>query len=293
MVTTVKQPRAAGRPATWRRNLTFGKALRWVGENFLALLILVISLFPIFWLALTSFKNLNDVYTTKVFVPLTLANYIEIFSEPNFFQYAALNSLIVTSVACAIALPLGLAAAYVFARYHFRASQALLIGVLVTQFIPPLVTVLPFWTLFKALGIATSHVALIVVYLSIVMPYAIWMLVGFIEALPIEVEEAASVDGCTEHQILRHITLPLVMPGVITTLIFAFIMCWNEFTFALILTDNHTRTLQIALYSTMGYRGIIWEQMAAAGMIIMVPMFILSFLIRRYFIEGITMGAVK
>ena len=81
--------------------------------------------------------------------------------------------------------------------------------------------------------------------------------------------------------------------NLITTLIFAFIMCWNEFTFALILTDNHTRTLQIALYSTMGYRGIIWEQMAAAGMIIMVPMFILSFLIRRYFIEGITMGAVK
>jgi ABC-type glycerol-3-phosphate transport system permease component len=292
-MTSLARTEQAARPAAWRRNLTFSKALTWVGENILALLILVISLFPIFWLALTSFKNLNDVYTTKVFVPLTLDNYREIFSEPNFFQRAALNSLIVTVATCAIAIPLGLAAAYVFARYHFRASQALLISVLVTQFIPPLVTVLPFWTLFRSLGIATSHIALVIVYLSIVLPYAIWMLVGFIEALPPEVEEAASVDGCTEVQTLRHITLPLVMPGVITTLIFSFIMCWNEFTFALILTDNATRTLQIALYSTNGYRGVMWEQMAAAGMIIMVPMFILSFLIRRYFIEGITMGAVK
>lgn len=290
---TTLTAQTAARPAAWRKGLTVGKALLWAWENILALLILIVSLFPIFWLALTSFKNLNDVYTTNVWVPLTLQNYKDIFTEPNFFQYAALNSLIVAGAACAIAIPLGLAAAYVFARYRFKAGQALLIGVLVTQFIPPLVTVLPFWTLFKALGIATSHVALIIVYLSIVMPYAIWMLVGFIDALPIEVEEAASVDGCTELQILRHVTLPLVMPGVITTLIFSFIMCWNEFTFALILTDQHTRTLQIALYSTNGYRGILWEQMAAAGMIVMVPVFILSFLIRRYFVEGITMGAVK
>ncbi len=290
---TLSRPRTAPQRATWRKNLTVAKALGWAGENFLALLILLISLFPIFWLALTSFKNLADVYTTKVFVPLTLDNYAQIFGEPNYFQRAALSSLIVAGSACAIALPLGLAAAYIFARYRFRASQALLIGVLVTQFIPPLVTVLPFWTLFRSLGISTSHIALIVVYLSIVLPYGIWMLVGFIDALPPEVEEAASVDGCTELGTLRHITLPLVMPGVITTLIFSFIMCWNEFTFALILTDQHTRTLQIALYSTNGYRGVMWEQMAAAGMIIMVPVFILSFLIRRYFIEGITMGAVK
>ncbi len=290
---TLSGAQTTARPAAWRRNLTFGKALSWVWENILTLLILVISLFPIFWLALTSFKNIGDVYTTKVFVPLTIDNYRQIFNEQNLFQYAALNSLIVATAACAIAIPLGLAAAYVFARYHFKAGQALLIAVLVTQFIPPLVTVLPFWTLFKTLGISTSHIALIVVYLSIVLPYAIWMLVGFIEALPPEVEEAASVDGCTELQILRHVTLPLVMPGVITTLIFSFIMCWNEFTFALILTDQHTRTLQIALYSTNGYRGVMWEQMAAAGMIILVPVFILSFLIRRYFVEGITMGAVK
>ena len=292
-MTSLARANTTARPAEWRRNLTLGKALGWIWQNILALMVLVISLFPIFWLALTSVKNLNDVYTTKILVPLTLDNYKEIFSEPNFFQHAALNSLIIAVITCAIAIPLGLAAAYVFARYHFKASQALLIGVLVTQFIPPLVTVLPFWTLFRSLGISTSRVALVVVYLSIVLPYAIWMLVGFIEALPAEVEEAASVDGCTEIQTLRHVTLPLVMPGVITTLIFSFIMCWNEFTFALILTDNNTRTLQIALYSTNGYRGVMWEQMAAAGMIIMVPMFILSFLIRRYFIEGITMGAVK
>lgn len=290
---TLARTQKPAQVAEWRRNLTFRRATSWVVENILALLVLFISLFPIFWLALTSFKNLNDVYTTKIFVPLTWANYKDIFGEPNFFQNAALNSLLVATATCAVAIPLGLAAAYVFARYHFKASQALQVGVLVTQFIPPLVTVLPFWTLFRSMGISNSRLALTIVYLSIVLPYAIWMLRGFIDALPAEVEEAASVDGCTELQTLRHVTLPLVMPGVITTLIFSFIMCWNEFTFALILTDKTSRTLQIALYSTNGYRGVLWEQMAAAGMIIMVPMFILSFLIRRYFIEGITMGAVK
>ena len=262
-------------------------------ENFLAPLILIFSLFPIFWLALTSFKNMAmSTPPRSSFRSLSITTGKSSASR-TFFQYAGAQQPDRRQRCLAIAIPLGLAAAYVFARYHFKAGQALLIAVLVTQFIPPLVTVLPFWTLFKSLGISTSRIALIVVYLSIVMPYAIWMLVGYIDALPIEVEEAASVDGCTELQTLRHITLPLVMPGVITTLIFSFIMCWNEFTFALILTDQHSRTLQIALYSTNGYRGVLWEQMAAAGMLIMVPVFILSFLIRRYFVEGITMGAVK
>ncbi|HEX9115186.1 MAG TPA: carbohydrate ABC transporter permease [Anaerolineae bacterium] len=292
-MTSIARTSQPTRAAAARKSIKWSKLLRWAFENAMALLVLIFSLGPILWLALTSFKNVADVYTTKVFVPLTLDNYVAIFTEPNSFQWLALNSLLVTVGTCAVAIPLGLAAAYVFARYHFKASQVLLVGVLVTQFIPPLVTVLPFWTLFRTIGLANTRLGLSIVYLSMVVPYSIWMLRGFIDALPIEVEEAASVDGCTELQTLRHVTMPLVMPGVITTLIFSFIMCWNEFTFALILTDRTTNTLQIGLYSTNGYRGILWEQMAATGMIIMVPVFVLSFLIRRYFIEGITMGAVK
>ena len=119
------------------------------------------------------------------------------------------------------------------------------------------------------------------------------MLKGFIDALPIEVEEAASVDGCTEAQTLRYITLPLVMPGVITSLVFSFISCWNEFTYATILTRLDSSTLPMGLMNITGVRGIYWELMSANGMIIMVPMFILSFAVRKYFVEGLTMGAVK
>lgn len=299
MTTGVNTAQAITRTATspsarfrWR------KLAGWLWRKSLALLVMFFALLPIFWLALTSFKNVADVYSTKILVPLTLDNYTAIFTEPLFFQRLALNSLIAASGCVAISLPLGLAAAYVFSRFHFRGSQLLVIGVLVTQFIPPLVIAIPFWTLFhsralEGLGLANSLPGLIIVYISMVLPYSIWMLRGFVDALPIEVEEAASVDGCNEFQTLRFVTLPLVMPGVLTTLIFSFIMCWNEFTYALLLTSADTQTLQIGLYQSWGYRGVLWEQMAATGMIIMVPMFILSFAIRKYFIEGITMGAVK
>jgi len=262
-------------------------------DKLLELAVLLFIVFPIFWVALTSLKPLNEIYTTNVLVPLTLDNYRMIFSEAMQYQRLALNSLIVSSATVLIAIPLGVAAAYVFARYHFRGSQAMLIGVLVTQFIPPLVIIIPFFTLFKSIGLTDSKLALIIVYLSIVLPYSIWMLRGFIDALPVEVEEAAAVDGCNEIGTLRHITFPLVLPGVITTMIFSFIMCWNEFTFALILTGTQSRMLQMGLYATAGNRGILLEQMSATGMIVMVPMFILSFLVRRYFVEGLTMGAVK
>ena len=129
--------------------------------------------------------------------------------------------------------------------------------------------------------------------LSFTLPFAVWMVKGFIDALPPEIEEAAVVDGCSQLQLLRHVTLPLVMPGIITSAVFAFIQSWNEFLFALILTRREATTLTIGLMSLDTERGIMWEQMAAAGMLIMVPIFILSFTIRRYFVEGVTMGAVK
>ena len=262
-------------------------------ELVLATSIFVFVMLPIFWLALTSLKPENKVYSLDVIFQPTFQNYITIFSAPYNDGKLLLNSVIVATVTVAIAIPLGLMAAYVFSRFHFRGSQILMVGVLVTQFIPPLVIAIPFFTLFRSLGKMDTLEALVVVYLSVILPYSIWMLKGFIDALPIEVEEAATVDGCNEAQILRHITLPLVMPGVITSLVFSFISCWNEFTYATILTRLDSSTLPMGLMNITGVRGIYWELMSANGMIIMVPMFILSFAVRKYFVEGLTMGAVK
>ena len=266
---------------------------REIGEKALTAAVLFFVMFPILWLILTAFKPENEVYTTSFIFKPTLDNFITIFTEPFNNQRLVLNSLIIATTATLITVPVALGAAYVFSRYHFRGSQLLMVLVLVTQFIPPLVIALPFFNLFRRIGLYDSHAGLVIVYLSIVVPYAIWMLKGFIDALPIEIEQAASVDGCTEIGILRHITLPLVMPGVITTAVFAFIMCWNEFTYALILTRNDARTLQLGLMSTVGVRGILWELMAATGLIVMIPVFILSFSVRKYFVQGLTMGAVK
>jgi multiple sugar transport system permease protein len=114
-----------------------------------------------------------------------------------------------------------------------------------------------------------------------------------VDSLPTEIEQAALVDGCTEFQVLRYITMPLMMPGMITTAVFAFIMAWNEFLYALVLTRDNATTMTVGLLSTQTHRGVQWEWMAAGGILVMIPIFILSLTIRHYFVEGLTMGAVK
>lgn len=275
------------------RRFSFKRLLSTVGEITLTSAVAWFVLFPILWLVLTALKPPSEVYQPSVIFQPTLENFVTIFSEPFNNHKLALNSLIISTSTMIITVPVALMAAYAFSRYHFRGNQIMMVLILVTQFIPPLVIALPFFNLFRWTGLYDTHVGLVIVYLSIVLPYSIWMLKGFIDTLPIEIEEAAFVDGCTTFGVLRYITFPLILPGVITTAIFSFIMCWNEFTYALILTRTNSRTIQLGLMSTVGVRGILWELMAATGLVVMIPMFVLSFSVRKYFIEGITMGAVK
>ena len=173
-----------------------------------------------------------------------------------------------------------------------------MIWILTTQFIPAIVVAIPFFTLFRTVEVIFgkpllgTQLGLIIVNMSIVLPYAIWMIKGFVDALPGEIEEAAFVDGCNDVQILFFISLPLIRPGVLVASVFAFIMSWNEFLFALII-GREMRTMQVALMTTSGARGIMWEQMAAAGLVVMVPIFFLAMFIRKNVVDGLTMGAVK
>lgn len=262
-------------------------------ETFWALLTLFFVTFPIGLMFYTAFRRPLDVYSDRFFSPLTLENFQTIFVGEFSVVTEFLTSLLISTVTVIIAVPCAVAAAYVFARYRFRGSQLLLVSVLTTQFIPALMIALPFYNLFRNTGIYDTPWALVVVYLSLALPYSIWMMRGFIDALPVEIEEAAVVDGCNEFQVLAYVTFPLVLPGVITSLVFAFVLCWNEFTYALLLAGQETVTLQIALTRTIGIQGISWELISAIGMLVMIPMFIMSFTIRKYFIEGLTMGAVK
>lgn len=270
------------------------KRVSWVLEKTAALVALFFILFPIFWLVLTAFKPEKYVYSNAFIFPPVLDNFNAIFSgNPLDFRPNFANSLIISSGTVLIAVPLAVMASYVLSRYAFKGSTPILIWVLSTQFLPPVVVVIPFFVLFRRLGLLDTHISLIIIDLSITLPYALWMIKGFVDTLPIEVEEAAMVDGCSEFQVLRHITVPLIMPGVITTAVFAFIISWNEFLYALVLTSEDATTMTVALLSTLTHRGVQWEWMSAAGMLVMIPVFVLSMTIRRHFVQGLTMGAVK
>lgn len=282
-------------------------------ETAALLLIVFFIMLPIVWLALTSIKPQEKAYTTDILFMPTADNFRIIFSDTsviinegserergevgrNMFP-SVVNSVVVSGATILIAIPLATIAAYAFSRYLFFGNRALLIWILTTQFIPAIVVAIPFFTLFRSIEVFDrpllgTQLGLIIVNMSIVLPYAIWMIKGFVDALPGEIEEAAYVDGCNDFQVLFFISLPLIRPGILVASVFAFIMSWNEFLFALII-GREMRTMQVALMTTSGARGIMWEQMAAAGLVVMLPIFFLAMFIRKNVVYGLTMGAVK
>ena len=291
------------------KSLSLAKLL----ETAALLLILFFIILPIVWLALTSIKPQEKAYTTDIVFTPTLDNFRIIFSDTSVLINAGtarergevgrdmfpsvVNSVVVSGATILIAIPLATIAAYAFSRYLFLGNRALLIWILTTQFIPAIVVAIPFFTLFRSIEVFDrpllgTQLGLIIVNMSIVLPYAIWMIKGFVDALPGEIEEAAYVDGCNDFQVLFFISLPLIRPGILVASVFAFIMSWNEFLFALII-GREMRTMQVALMTTSGARGIMWEQMAAAGLVVMLPIFFLAMFIRKNVVYGLTMGAVK
>ncbi len=258
------------------------------------LAIVLFVVFPIFWIALTAFKNPVDSHNTNLVFHPTLENFKEINGPSINVKARFLNSLIISLITLGIAIPLALMAAYVFSRFPFKGSKSLLVYILTTQFIPPVVIVLPFFAIFLRLRMLDTKMSLVTVNLSVALPYAIWLLKSFVDSLPNEIEEAAVVDGCSKIQVLRHVIFPLAAPGIITTSIFVFINSWNEFLYALILTrSEHSKTITIALMSTIGPYGVLWERMSAVGLLVIFPVLILSFFIRKHFVQGLTMGGVK
>lgn len=282
-------------------------------ETLALLLIIAFIMLPIFWLAMTSFKPAEKTYTTDIIFTPTLKNYEIIFSDGAVLVNegterergevgrdmapSVVNSILVSCATILIAIPLATVAAYAFSRYDFFGNRAMLIWILTTQFIPAIVVAIPFFTLFRSLqlfgeSLLGTRWGLIIVNMSIVLPYAIWMIKGFVDALPGEIEQAAYVDGANDFQVLFFVSLPLIRPGILVASVFAFIMSWNEFLFALII-GREMRTMQVALMTTSAMRGVMWEQMAAAGMVVMVPIFFLAMFIRKNVVDGLTMGAVK
>ncbi|KMS65988.1 ABC transporter permease, partial [Streptomyces regensis] len=165
--------------------------------------------------------------------------------------------------------------------------------IVATQFIPGVAIALPFLTLFRSLGLIDTHLALVIVNLSIVVPYITWLLKGFVDGLPTEIEEAARIDGCGQVALLWRVITPLAAPGIFVAAVFSFLLAWNEFLFPTFLSRSDAETLPVALMTLVLPEGVAWGQMAAAGLLVMAPMLVMAFLVRRHFAEGMTMGAVK
>ena len=273
-----------------------GKQKRQIASAMQVALILIaisVMLVPILWIFMAAFKSHVDVYQLKLFFTPTFENFGLVFDAPYELGDKLFNSTIVAFVTVVFAIPIATMAAYSFSRFRLRGETAMLVVILATQFVPAVVIILPFFVMFRDVGLLDTRLGLILVNLAIVMPFAIWMIKGFIDGIPLDTEEAAMVDGSSRMQVIRNIVLPMAAPGLLTAGIFCFIIAWNEFLFALILTNKDAVTLPIGLALFKAEEGDLWNLLSAAGIIIMLPMFVLALVIRKYFVQGMTMGAVR
>ena len=252
-------------------------------------------LMPIAWIALTAFKLPRDVYSLDTafnFTP-TLENLYAVFQHPWNLGSKIINSLAVAGGTVLLAIPMATMAAYAFSRFEFRFKRTIFLIVIASQFIPAAVIVLPYFLMFKEFGLLDTRTALVLVNMSIVLPYAVWMMKGFIDAVPLEIEESAMVDGAHRARVIWEIVVPAALPGIITAAVFSFTLTWNEFLFALIISKQDALTLPIGLIGFRTERGDLWELMAAGGILITAPMFIISLLVQKQFIQSLTAGSVR
>ena len=262
-------------------------------QFFLILFAAVFIMIPIYWIISGAFKQQVDIFQLKLLFTPTLENFKIIFKSPYNLLDKLYNSTVVAFSTVVVAIPLATIAAYSFSRFRLTGERIMFVMILSTQFVPAVVIVLPFFILFRDLGILDTKLSLVLVNLSLIMPFAIWMIKGFIDGIPLDTEEAALVDGSNRIQVIKNVVLPMALPGVITAAIFCFILAWNEFLFAVIITTNKAVTMPVGLSMFHAEEGVLWHLISAAGIMIMLPMFVLATLIQKHFVQGMTMGAVR
>ena len=269
---------------------------------------LAFCLAPLLFMVLASLKSDVEIFDPKAlfnFTP-TLVNYQEVLTgttgaaqaEASYMgastgPRALLASAIVTIVSTVLAIVFGSAAAYGLARYPFRGSRDLAFFILSTRMAPPIAFVLPMFLVFKTLNLLDTYFVLIIVYTGMNMSFVVWLLRGFFREIPTELEESALLDGYGRIDVFRRIALPLAKPGIIAAAIFSAIFAWNEFLFAAILTADHVRTLPVAITGFSTSMGIRWGVFMATATVGIIPIFVLTLLLQRHLVRGLTFGAVK
>ena len=263
--------------------------------HYAALIFLAIfCILPIVVMFATSLKLQTQIFNTGInfiFTP-TLQNYRDVLNEGGFMRYLG-NSLIVGLASTLITLVLGCMAAYGLARFRFRGRNTGAYTTLLLRTVPLAVLAVPVFMIWNEAGIINSLSGLVLVYVAVNLPFTIWLLYGFIDQVPIELEEAARMDGCGPIQVFYKVVLPLIKPGLAAASIFTFRIAWNEFILALVLTDRATRTLPVAASLYITDIGVDWGRIMALGSLIAIPPLMFTFIAARQIITGLTAGSVK
>jgi N,N'-diacetylchitobiose transport system permease protein len=268
-----------------------------VAVNAAGVVVTVIALFPVYWMVLTSFRRNVDIHSlTPSFVPTnaTLNNYRTVF-ERDYFWTAMRNSALVTLTVVFLALAVGFLAALALSRFRFRGRAAFIVAVIAIQMIPSEALIISLFQVLDGRELTNRIIGLSLTYLIFVLPFTIWTLRGFVSGVPLELEEAARVDGASRFGAFMRVTLPLVAPGLVATGIFAFILAWNEFIFALVIMNRpETQTAPVWLQAfNEGARGTNWGGVMAGSTLLALPVVFFFLIVQRKVTAGLTAGAVK
>ena len=273
-------------------DLAFGLGL------FLAMLVICL---PGAWIVLSSMRPTVEIMAKPpVWIPqkLSFEAYTAMFGVVgqggipvwDYFR----NSLIISITSTVIAIAIGMAGGYAFARFRFRAKSALFLGLMLTRTVPGIALSLPLFIIFARLGIIDTHLALIITYVALNVPFTIWLIDGFFRQVPRDLAEAAQIDGCTRWQAFWQVEFPLAGPGIASSAIFAFMTSWNEFALASQLTRSvNSKTLPVGLLDYTSEFTIDWRGMCALAVVMILPAFLLTFVIQKRLVSGLTFGAVK
>ena len=270
------------------------KRVRNVAMFFVVAAVWIFYFFPIYWMVTTSFKTRVDTFSIPpkwIFWP-TLQYYISSFTDPKFLKVVQ-NSLIITGTTVLFSLVLGAWAAYAFARFRFKGSLVMSFSLIIARMMPPIVFIVPLYLLFNSLKLRNTHIGLILIFTVFNLPFTVWMLKSFFEEVPIELEEAAWIDGASRLQAMGRVILPLIAPGLAATAVFAALLAWNEFLFALLLGGPGTTTLPVFLSGFLGERDVEWGDIMATATVAVLPPTLLVMLVQQNLIKGLTLGAVK
>jgi ABC-type glycerol-3-phosphate transport system permease component len=261
-----------------------------------ALALLIFTTFPFLWMASTAFKVSNEIFVTPPTLwprTFTLANLERLFAETRFVTYFV-NSLKVSLATVALTLAVSTPAAYSLTRYRFAGREAVAATVLFAYMFAPIMIIIPFYVMMRFIGLNNTHLGLVLAYSAFCLPFALWMLRSFFQSIPVDIEDAAMVDGASRPKVVLYIVLPLALPGVVATGIFTFILAWNDYIFArVLLSADELKTLPVGIADLYNASVVDWGMIMAAGLLVIMPVLGVFVFIQKYMVAGLASGGVK